>query len=246
MSKASEDGDDKKSKNEEDRRVDEKKAEDEEEVEAKENEEEEPDLENKPLHMYFCLCGQMVLVIDKSIDNLPLRPEDRARVIDPSKHAHKISATEVDETVYIRRKGGIERQFRKKCAKCGLSLFYEHSPGDNESSVKFLIARSFTGESNSKSNVLFQTSSGGDKVKQNVVRKDYGKKTSVTISTVDEEEEELEAREIANSYSDNARVIEIQMERRGLGKRKTLTECVKQNEGGSKKPNTRGTLIDKF
>ena len=107
-----------------------------------------------------------------------------------SKHAHKITSQE-DETVYIKREKGIERQHRKKCVKCSLPLFYQFELSD-ANSPKFLLARALTKESTS-SNIYDHLILESKRVVRNIKREDKGKSGCVTISTIDEEEEELEA-----------------------------------------------------
>jgi hypothetical protein len=147
------------------------------------------DINENPLHVYYCLCGQLVLVIDTPIHKLPLRPTDGARVIDNTKHAHKITSQD-DEIVHISREKGIEKQYRKKCIKCGLPLYYQFEY--NLQSPKFILDKALSKESNS-SNIYDHIIMETKKIVRNIRREDRGKSGCVTISTIDEEEEELEA-----------------------------------------------------
>ncbi|KAI0986178.1 hypothetical protein GJ496_002079 [Pomphorhynchus laevis] len=198
--------------------------------------------EDDILIVYYCLCGQMVLISDTAVEKLPIRERDQSRVLDSRCHIHQITGIGDDEMIYVRRKEGlVEQQFRRKCVRCGLWVFYRH---DESPCVTFIIDGAVSRTLSNKTNVYRQVMTETKKIVKNIRREDRGKTSSVTVSTIDEEEEELEAREIANSYTQNARVIEKQLERKGMNKRKLLEEQTKR-DAEAKRANIRGTLIDR-
>jgi hypothetical protein len=97
--------------------------------------EEYNDLSSK-VYVYYCLCGQLALILDTTLEHLPLRRLDHARVIDAKEHAHRLSCVEGDE-VFLKREKGAERQFRQKCKNCGLWMFYNHVKKDAK--VTFVV-----------------------------------------------------------------------------------------------------------
>jgi hypothetical protein len=83
--------------------------------------------------------------------------------------------------------------------RCGLSLYYQHT---QSSPITFIFDGALSTEANDASNIYSQVlGSEPKKVIKNIKREDRGKTSSVTVSTLDEEEEELEAREILFTHT---------------------------------------------
>ena len=178
---------------------------------------------------------------DRVIEKLPLRQRDGARVIDGSKHTHKITPV-FDEIVYINRiEKGIEKQFRYKCKHCNLQQFYRH---DRNSNVTFIFKGAVVSSSQKKSDKVIPLASTMSNPQREAKSKttNLGKFSSVTVSTISDDEDELEEKEIADSYALNAKIIEKQLARKGMNKRKADEE-----DGQSqKRTKPRGTLLERM
>ncbi|XP_006460233.1 hypothetical protein AGABI2DRAFT_135486 [Agaricus bisporus var. bisporus H97] len=86
------------------------------------------------LRVYYCICGEFILVIDKSLASLPRRQTDNAIIIhtqhnDTGKaRTFKLNATISEHPVLLQRKDGHERQYRFLCPRCYLPIGYQTSP----------------------------------------------------------------------------------------------------------------------
>ena len=67
-----------------------------------------------------------------------------------------------------------------------------------------------------------------------------GKFSSVTVSTIEDEEDEIAEKEIADSFAANAKIIEKQLERRMA---KKLQNAEADESAASKPKKPRGTLL---
>jgi hypothetical protein len=110
--------------------------------------------------------------------------------LDPSKHTHKITP-EYDEIVYIRREGkGVEKQHRYKCKGCNLQQFYRHDPN---AGVTFVLKNAVVSSAQNKANKDIYKQVALEQPKKVTKRtKTMGKFSSTTVSTVSDDEDELE------------------------------------------------------
>ncbi|KAJ8086778.1 hypothetical protein PM082_005603 [Marasmius tenuissimus] len=85
------------------------------------------------LRVYYCICGEFILVIDKSLSSLPHRKIDNASVIRSQSsdsgpaRVFKLN-TVAGDAVLIERENGHERQFRHLCPRCTLPVAYTSTP----------------------------------------------------------------------------------------------------------------------
>jgi len=192
----------------------------------------------KPLNVFYCRCGTIAVILDCALEKLPLRPRDGSRVIDASKHVHKVNC-DADETVYLKWDEGIEKQHRKKCGKCGSPLLYYHDNSSNVFIFKGVLTRTANKDASAVVNEQSQLNVERKRILVTKHTKNMGKFSSVTVSTIEDEEDEIEEREIADSYASNARIIEKQFKRKGMLKRINEAETEKE-----KKKKQRGTLLN--
>ncbi|KAE9397128.1 hypothetical protein BT96DRAFT_966290 [Gymnopus androsaceus JB14] len=85
------------------------------------------------LRVYYCICGEFILVIDQSLTALPRRQSDKATIIrcrdsdSAAARVFKLNAT-LGDPVLIERNGGHERQYRFLCPRCTLPIGYQSTP----------------------------------------------------------------------------------------------------------------------
>ncbi|KAF9057680.1 hypothetical protein BJ165DRAFT_1397907 [Panaeolus papilionaceus] len=85
------------------------------------------------LRVYYCICGEFILVIDKSLASLPHRKTDNAIIIRSQSsdlgpaRVFKLNAIS-EPPILLEREGGHEKQYRFHCPRCSLKIGYQTVP----------------------------------------------------------------------------------------------------------------------
>ncbi|KAI6003740.1 hypothetical protein EDD15DRAFT_2219817 [Pisolithus albus] len=86
------------------------------------------------LRVYYCICGEFILVIEKSLAALPRRRTDGAYIIRCRENVtgkavvFKLNASTSVAPVLVNRSGAYERQYRFSCPRCNLLVGYQYTP----------------------------------------------------------------------------------------------------------------------
>merc|ERR1712105_440712 len=107
---------------------------------------------------------------------------------------------------------------------------YRHNP---EANVTFIFKGAIVASKQGISNKDIYAQVAQEQPKKRLVTKNFrtmGKYSSVTVSTVSDDEDELEDKEIAENYALNAQIINKQLERKGMRRDQ------KQEEGSEGPP----------
>ncbi|KAI6152151.1 hypothetical protein BKA82DRAFT_4107804 [Pisolithus tinctorius] len=86
------------------------------------------------LRVYYCICGEFILVIEKSLAALPRRRTDSAYIIRCRANetgkavVFKLNASPCAAPVLVERSGVYERQYGFSCPRCNLLVGYQSAP----------------------------------------------------------------------------------------------------------------------
>ena len=172
---------------------------------------------------------QVALIGEVKIEKLPLRRRDGARVIDTSKKTAKFH-TKPGKLIYIRRPDGYEPRYLQNCSHCELPISYRPT---ETSHLYFIIKDSLSLDMG-----MSLKTEQNKNIKLTKLTREAGKFGSVTVSTMDEEENEIEKHEAEASYTMNAKIIRQQLDK----DRKRGSTAVEQGECSKRH---KGTLLDR-
>ncbi|KAI8853521.1 hypothetical protein BC829DRAFT_289820 [Chytridium lagenaria] len=82
--------------------------------------------EKNRLHVYYCICGEFLLILDTVINKLPRRQTDGAYILNTKKRTHKLN-TVPGPIKIVKREKGFEKQCRYCCPRCGLFVSYDQN-----------------------------------------------------------------------------------------------------------------------
>mmetsp|Transcript_10148 Transcript_10148/g.22470 ORF Transcript_10148/g.22470 Transcript_10148/m.22470 type:complete len:195 (+) Transcript_10148:213-797(+) len=100
----------------------------------------------KKLFSYYCsICGEHCISSEANCLTLPRRKTDKAAALDEAKHFHKKYAN-FGEKILLRRKSGVEKQYRFYCRQCRQPLGYRSNPPKETSKFTYFFDKALVSE----------------------------------------------------------------------------------------------------
>eukprot|EP01137_Pigoraptor_chileana_P023178 Opistho-2@89061 len=164
----------------------------------------------KQVTPYYCLCGQLSLIMGDVMAALPRRQTDSSRVLDTTAILAKLT-TKKGDTVFLKRPNGLERQIRENCKKCGLRVCYRSEEG---SSTVYLVDGALYNQAGQQRAASQVAANAQSRTFNKFIRGDVqaraavlGVKASSAEMTFEDEEREAAQQNIDSSYAANARIV---------------------------------------
>ncbi|KZS97759.1 hypothetical protein SISNIDRAFT_546815 [Sistotremastrum niveocremeum HHB9708] len=98
------------------------------------------------LKVYYCLCGEFILVVDRDLGTLPRRRTDESIILrneddgDQKAQIFKVNAVHSGPTL-IERATGLEKLWQFHCPRCNLPIGYQITPPPAKSGPFFYLLR---------------------------------------------------------------------------------------------------------
>eukprot|EP00045_Choanoeca_perplexa_P011281 m.118802 g.118802 ORF g.118802 m.118802 type:complete len:218 (-) comp15575_c1_seq7:173-826(-) len=184
-------------------------------------------VEENQLHVYYCLCTSMAVISDVTLETLPQRTSDKARLLDSTQRQYKSTLIEGPK-LHIRRPGGVEIQQRLKCKNCGLPVAY--TCNDDPQRLYVLDGALLLKGEGSKLQSSAAAPPSKSKMKRTTESSDRYDSTSIATTT-EQEEEDLELMQADKAYEEDAKAIHRVLGRQLNKKPKTTAPTATKKRG---------------
>ncbi|KAJ1979434.1 hypothetical protein H4R34_002831 [Dimargaris verticillata] len=101
--------------------------------------------QRKNFNVYYCLCGEYNLILERPLAEFPQRATDQAYIINNATNMYKWNVKKGTEAI-VKRESGYEKQLRFGCPRCELTVGYNASGDSFAGDYTYIIADALTAE----------------------------------------------------------------------------------------------------